>query len=340
MTKQNPDIAIIGGGLSGLALAAQLQKAGADWQLYEARPRFGGRVLSAGATHADMGPGWTWPGDRRVTALAAALDISLFPQFATGKLVFEDPSGTIRRDLDMALMAGARRVEGGVAALTDALRRSLPGERLHSGAPVTAISLSGTGYDLTIPDTAITAAKTVLALPPRVALHSISGLAALTSDSAKAVPTWMAGQAKAVAIYDHPFWRDAGLSGEAISHRGPLAQIHDASPMKGPEGALIGFLATRPATEAAITAQLTALFGPDAAAPREVLIQDWAPEAETTSDADRAAPGQPQPHMAHALRRSPTLIWAGAEAAVENTGLLEGALAAADHAAALLIDAA
>ncbi len=38
------NVLIIGGGLAGLSLAWQLQKRGFDYQLIEARARFGGRV--------------------------------------------------------------------------------------------------------------------------------------------------------------------------------------------------------------------------------------------------------------------------------------------------------
>jgi monoamine oxidase len=50
----------------------------------------------------------------------------------------------------------------------------------------------------------------------------------------------MAGQAKAVAIYDRPFWRGSGLSGFVSSWFGPLQEIHDASP-ETRSGALFGF---------------------------------------------------------------------------------------------------
>src|SRR3546814_6529132 len=38
-----------------------------------------------------------------------------------------------------------------------------------------------------------------------------------------------------------PFWREQGLSGEARSAVGPMAEIHDASAQEG-NGALFGFL--------------------------------------------------------------------------------------------------
>jgi monoamine oxidase len=147
----------------------------------------------------------------------------------------------------------------------------------------------------------------------------------------------MAGQAKAVAVYNRPFWRDLGLSGEAISHIGPLSQIHDASPAEGAEAALIGFVGRRPVSAEDIINQLVALFGPEAASPYKVLVQDWDEEPETTSLADRQHPGQPNAHMAAKLQMEGNLIWAGAEAALESTGLVEGALAAAEQAAARLL---
>ena len=42
----NTDIVIIGGGISGLHTAYQLQKRGIDFILIEARDRLGGRILS------------------------------------------------------------------------------------------------------------------------------------------------------------------------------------------------------------------------------------------------------------------------------------------------------
>ena len=41
--------------------------------------------------------------------------------------------------------------------------------------------------------------------------------------------TWMAGQVKFYALYEEPYWRQIGLSGQAFSQRGPLGEIHDGS---------------------------------------------------------------------------------------------------------------
>ncbi|MEP7297329.1 MAG: NAD(P)-binding protein [Burkholderiales bacterium] len=55
------DVAIVGGGLCGVALAHSLQARHLAWTLFEARDRLGGRVLTRSATNGvplDLGPTW------------------------------------------------------------------------------------------------------------------------------------------------------------------------------------------------------------------------------------------------------------------------------------------
>ncbi|MEM8791902.1 MAG: FAD-dependent oxidoreductase [Pseudomonadota bacterium] len=349
------DVAIIGGGLAGLALADVLTRAGVDWQLLEARGRLGGRILSAHVSgHAhDLGPAWVWPHNPLVIALADRLGLDFFPQFSDGRLVFQEASGAVRRDLDFSTMAGALRVAGGISALTDGLASLLPLERLHLKAPVTQISRQGGRMHITVGGTTLTANRVALALPPRLAatIDFTPELPRAALESMAAIPTWMAGQAKAVAVYQQPFWREAGLSGDGISHRGPMVEIHDASPASAAAGALFGFigvpararLAHREDLRAAILDQLTAMFGADAGAPAELLLQDWAGEAATATQADFEAPPQ-HPHygMPAALQNlfDGNLILAGSEVAPRNGGFVEGALEAAEAAALRLRESA
>ena len=60
------------------------------------------------------------------------------------------------------------------------------------------------------------------------------------------IPTWMAGEAKLLAVYDRPHWREAGLSGDGMSRNGPLVEIHDASPAAAGPFALFGFVELPP----------------------------------------------------------------------------------------------
>ena len=317
------EVCIIGAGLSGLSLARALHAERRDVTVLEARDRPGGRVLSQ-AGH-DLGPSWVWPQNRRMLALLDRLNLRHFPQNATGRLVFEDADGAIRRDLDFATMGGALRVEGGLARVTDALALEV-GDNLRLGCPVRAVTEDSSGVTVTTGDDTIRAANVVLALPPRL----VAGLGVAIPDA----PTWMAGQAKLVATYPVPFWRDQGLNGDAISHRGPLAEMHDASPADAGTGALFGFAqpgaARQPGFRDAALAQLGRLFGPEAATPDEVIVKDWSMDQATATPADQTPPAG---HPAYRpLPPTERLIFAGSEAAPEDGGFLEGALAAAEAA--------
>lgn len=90
---------IVGGGLSGLALAEALETQGHDYLLVEARARFGGRILTQhyDGGDFDMGAAWFWPGQPRIAALVARMNLQKFNQFADGVLTFENEQGHIQR---------------------------------------------------------------------------------------------------------------------------------------------------------------------------------------------------------------------------------------------------
>jgi monoamine oxidase len=156
----------------------------------------------------------------------------------------------------------------------------------------------------------------------------------------------MAGQAKYVAVYQRPFWRDSGLSGAARSMVGPRVEIDDASIPNGP-AALFGFVglsaaqrqAAGAAWEAAALAQLVQLFGAAAGSTVAVHVQDWA-QSPLTATAQDCPPltthpqygALPDPGSVWRDR----LLWAGTETAPGHGGYLEGALEAAERVAAAL----
>lgn len=347
------EIAIVGGGLAGLSLANRLNLAGRDFTLFEARNRLGGRIcaLETDQGAVDLGPSWFWPGQPRMAALVTALGLRVFPQFSKGDVCLEDATGRVYRGAGYASMEGSFRVAGGMKAIVDAIAATLPADRLHLSARVESISRTGS---ITLANGASCQADIiVLALPPRVAASLIfdppfdpETHAALT-----AIPTWMAGQAKFVTTYDRPFWRDAGLSGDVMSRRGPLMEIHDASGPEGLPAALFGFLGI-PAShrvgrsleiEREALAQLTRLFGPDAGTPKSCTLQDWAFQPETATKDDLTPPStHPDYHLPTRLSGlwNGRLQFAATEVAPEMGGYLEGALAAAEEVAARLQTAA
>lgn len=336
---------IVGAGLAGLRVAHGLPEG--SFQVWEARDRIGGRIHGEGPY--DLGPSWVWPGQPRVARLARDLGLPLFAQYAKGDMIQEDRSGTMQRFSGFAPMANALRMEGGLRRLTATLAQALPSSAVRTGHRLTGLSLEDdkiTAHGIG-PDgrTERVVDRVVLAMPPRLAagLKLSPSIPAPLLRALASVPTWMAGHAKAVAVYDRPFWRDRGLSGDAFSRRGPLAEIHDASPRNGAEGALFGFFGLpselresyRVELASSVAAQLGRIFGPGAESPNRVLLLDWATQDHTAVAADKIAPAHhpaygPLPGMDELW--DGRLILTGTEYARDHGGLIEGALESAEGA--------
>lgn len=340
------DVAIIGGGLSGLHTAYELQKRGINFRLFEARERLGGRVhtVAHGSSQFDIGPSWFWPGQPEMIGLVNELGLreSVFEQYSTGDSLYESQQAPIQRGVTGITMAGSYRLNGGLKTLIDNLAAKVL-QNIRTATPITSLRLLEEGVELESSIGKVCAAKVVIALPPRVALQSIKFSPALSDQREKelqSVSTWMAGHAKAILVYPKPFWREAGLSGDVISQRGPLSEIHDASPQSGEHFALFGFFATPPKYRSddhgelasQIISQLVRLFGTDAESPSSVQIKDWARDQWVATERDQLILNHhPMNHLSSTLESAwfDRLQWSGSETAQGHfNGYLEGALLA------------
>ncbi|MEW9920614.1 flavin monoamine oxidase family protein [Marimonas sp. MJW-29] len=348
----NTDVLIIGGGLSGLASAEALSAQGRQVLLLEARDRLGGRIETKrdGDAYFDLGPAWFWPGQPRMAKLAARLGLGVFEQYAEGALTYEDENGSVQRGRGFSSMEGSLRITGGMGALVEGLSGRIPPDLVRLDCPVAGLAKRKEGIEAELEDrTRVSARRVILALPPRIASHLTFDpfLPVRTIRQMQDVPTWMAGQAKVLATYDTAFWRDAGLSGDAMSRRGPMVEIHDASPEGSGPFALFGFIGVPPSArtdtnrlQEVVLAQLARLYGPQAAQPRKLLLRDWATERYTATPLDQ------RPLMAHPSYGLPDglrdlwdgrIIFAGTEVAPQFGGYLEGALEAAEAAVARVL---
>ncbi len=333
------DVAIVGGGVCGLALAHSLHARRVNWGLFEARTRLGGRVLTEHAENGvalDLGPAWFWPSHQpSMTRLVADLGLQAFDQTDDGQVLHLHEGGkppervTVRPaetgELSTAAQlapepgtvhGGARRIAGGMGALVAALARPLPAERLHLNTVLEALvehpdritlHLRQNGQPLTLD-----ARRVVLALPPRLAQASVRFAPALAPELVEALrstPTWMATAAKAAFAYERPFWRDAGHSGNAwVTHsQAVLAEVFDATPANAAQGgALAGFSAldaqARQSFKAGMELLLRSQMGQlfgIAAQDGELHRMDWAEESFTAAPLDLADDAQPSAHSAY-----------------------------------------
>lgn len=350
MTKA-ADIGIIGGGLAGLYSASLLSQQGFDVTVLEARDRIGGRIHGLPLGHGDtldLGPCWFWPHQHRMARLCQQLGLPVFEQYTTGDALYQaTANGAIER------FAGAGtplsyRIDGGVSQLTEALHQTLDEGCVHLNQRVHRLNRQDDHWNIETPTKSFKARRLIMAVPPRAALESTpiaKHLSAPLQRTLRDTPTWMAAQAKFVAHYTTPFWREQGLAGDAFSRVGPLVEIHDASAGEDRGYALFGFIGVSAQQRATLDPealrqaclnQLGQFFGADALNPIQSVIEDWSQQAFTCTPQDRLEPPQhPECDLSAFAQELAQLqlAFASTEVAFQEAGYLEGALIAAHSAA-------
>ncbi len=347
--------AIIGGGLSGLALAHNLQQQGQEFALFEARERFGGRILSVpgNGMALDLGPSWYWPDTQpRIKCLIAALGLGSYSQHDQGTVLnLADPEKAPQPySAGSGVHEGAQRLVDGMGSLVQALVDNLPAVDLHTAHVLIAVIEHGDHVELHFRCNEgvqkISARQVVLAVPPRVLAEHVRfepPLDEAVRQSMSETYTWMADQAKVVVTYPEPFWRTAGLAGNAFVEHGQavLYETFDACNAEADHAALGGFMALTPALRTSyqlgmpllISSQLVQLFGMEADDGTQ-HVQDWATEVYTSSSLDQTPPARHPAYNDPALRDSfwkDKLYFCGSETAARAAGYMEGALEAAER---------
>lgn len=353
MATLEVDVAVVGAGVAGLAVARGLQEAGRHVVVLEARDRVGGRLLSKAGEGArgegpplDLGATWFWPNEPRVRALIAALGLPTHRQHRVGDAVYEDPRG-VQRLVGNPLDVESGRFSRGASSLALELAVRLEPGTVRLSTPVRRVRGAGDGVVVEAegPDggaVRVEARHAVLALPPALAAHGVEFRPALPSEIARlaaATPVWMGATIKVVVRYARAFWREAGLSGAAVSHVGPLREIHDMSGPEGDPAALFGFAESVSGAEGRepVLRQLVRLFGPEAADPLGLDLVDWSRERWTSPpQSDRSRRFELYGHPLYQEPIHGRIHFASTETAPAFGGHIEGALIAAEAVVARL----
>lgn len=244
-------------------------------------------------------------------------------------------AGGVDALINVAGGAQQDRIVGGSQRIASALAEEL-GDRVVLGAAVTEIEWDASGVRVVAGGTTVRAHRAVVAVPPPLVAR-IRFTPGLPGDRGQLVQRMPMGRVIKVNVaYDEPFWRTAGLSGQANSDHRPLGTVFDNTPPAGSPGVLVGFLEGRHADSAArldladrraqVIEDLVGYFGPQARNPIAYIERDWAAEEFTRGCYGAfTAPGT-LTRFGPALR-TPVgpLHWAGAETATRWVGYMDGA---------------
>lgn len=241
------------------------------------------------------------------------------------------------------------RVVGGSARIAQQLALELDG-RVLLDRPIETVADTGAAVELRGPGACVRARRVIVAIAPASAtrLRFEPALPPARDQALQRLP--MAAVVKVAAVYERPFWRRHGLSGQAITERGPVASTFDNSPPDASPGVLIGFVpgararafARMPSGERrnAVLDTFGRLFGPDARRPERYIEKDWAADPWTRGCYfGLAAPGALTGVLRELADPIGRVHWAGAETARESYGGMDGAVISGERAAAEVIAA-
>jgi monoamine oxidase len=236
-------------------------------------------------------------------------------------------------------------VEGGAGSIAGRVADAL-GDAVRLNAPVRSISQRDDRVRVETDAHALEVCAThvIVAIPPALILN-IAFDPALPDDRMTLYRNAIAGpETKTLLLYDEPFWRAAGFSGQT-SEPGSAAEVTlDATPASGSPGVIASFTFGRSAERAdaldtaerrqAVTAALTARLGAAAASPSEFIETQWWKEPWTRGCSMAHLPPGILTRYGHLLRLPHGRVhWAGTETSTTSHGSIDGAVRSGKRAA-------
>ncbi|KAH7144676.1 amine oxidase [Fusarium sp. MPI-SDFR-AT-0072] len=241
------------------------------------------------------------------------------------------------------------RFEGGPQSIATRLAERLGKDRIRLQSPVRQINSNGNVYTVIGDSFRLQARKVVVAIAPTLAGRIIYNppLPAVRDQMCQRVP--MGSLGKVFAVYETPFWREDGLSGEVASVDGVTQSTFDSSPSDGSFGIMMGFLEANqmrtfddsPADDIykAVLKDFVKYFGPKAQNVQQWVLQRWDNEEYSRGGHHGLFPPNVWTQFGPAVTKPIGGIhWAGTEASPYWSGFMEGAIRAGEIAAKNILD--
>ncbi len=240
--------------------------------------------------------------------------------------------------------AQQHRIKGGMQSLIEAMAKPF-WNQIRFKSPVQRITYSTNRVEIQGEDFRITSLSVILAVPPPL-LSEIEFSPTLPQEKVGLLKRYPMGRVvKCFMIYEKPFWRAKGFSGQSVSDsKSPFQTLFDCSPADGGKGILMGFVIGRRADhflaydnekrQKEMIEVLVRYFGEEASRP--LAYQDFSMSDEKWSKGCYAGLMKENSWTEFKdiyRQAAPPLYFAGTEAAVRWHGYIEGAVLAGEDAA-------
>jgi monoamine oxidase len=241
-------------------------------------------------------------------------------------------------------------VNGGAGSIAQRVAEGLAGS-IRLRAPARAITQRDDHVLVGGDELTVTARRVVVSVPPALALGIAFGPPLPEDRKAlcrNAIGGW---ETKTIVVYDEPFWRADGYSGQTAEPGSAAEVTLDASPSSGRPGVIAAFTfgpvsrrldsLDAGARRKAVLDALAARLGSRAASPADFVETSWWTE-EWSRGCSMAhfTPGTLTGY-GHLLREPFGRVhWAGTETATISHGAIDGAVRSGERAAAEILDRA
>jgi putrescine oxidase len=178
----------------------------------------------------------------------------------------------------------AMRVVGGSQLIPIRIAERL-GDRVLLDAPARDIRWSGERVEIDAETATVSARAAIVAVPPNLT-EAIRFRPALPAWRQRLVQALSQGSInKVLAVYERPFWREEGLSGQGFAPYELVRELYDNSPPSATAGVLVTFLAGENAERAgrmsaadrraAVLEGMARYVGSRALEPVDLIETDW-----------------------------------------------------------------
>jgi monoamine oxidase len=260
-------------------------------------------------------------------------------------LFYAHSAGSFQRLIGTSGGAQQDRFAGGSQLIAERMAGRLGDATLRLSQPVTGITVSGDRVSCTTPGGSFAGRRVVVSVPPTLAgrISYEPALPGWRDQLTQRAP--MGSVIKCQVLYDEPFWRAEGLSGQATGDGEGSRIVFDNSPPDGSPGILLAFLEGDEARRLgrvserdrrrAVVDSLARYFGPKAAKPAGYLELDWQQERWSGGCYGTLFGPNAWTRYGQALRDPVGPIhWAGTETATIWAGYMDGAVQSGQRAAA------